>query len=66
MALLRARDAGIAALLDQGFEFNTNAFRPGQAPHGVPVRDCDQTAARLRREGHSSPMSVVPDVRVTS
>jgi hypothetical protein len=51
MALLRKSDASIAMLLDRGFDFVTNAFRPGQAPPGVPARDCDQVAVRLRREG---------------
>ncbi len=51
MTLLRAIDPRIEALLDQGFGFVTNAFRPGQAPPGIPARDCDQVAARLRREG---------------
>ncbi len=51
MTLLRATDARLAALLDQGFAFVANAFRPGQAPRGVPARDCDQVAARLRSEG---------------
>ena len=51
MQLLRIGDARIATLLDQGFGFVTNAFRPGQAPAGVPVKDCDQMADNLRREG---------------
>jgi fructose-1-phosphate kinase PfkB-like protein len=51
MQLLRKSDPRIAALLDQGFAFATNAFRPGQAPPGIPAQDCEQMAARLRREG---------------
>lgn len=51
MTLLREANARIAELLDQGFEFVTNAYRPGQAPRGVPAQDCDRMAARLRREG---------------
>lgn len=50
MALLRDSDPRIAALLDQGFAFVTNAFRPGKAPPGVSVRDCFQMAAKLRGE----------------
>ena len=34
MQLLRKSDPQIARLLDQGFAFVTNAFRPGQAPPG--------------------------------
>ena len=51
MELLRSKDARIAELLDQGFVFVTNAFRPAQAPPGIPVLDSDQTAERLRAEG---------------
>lgn len=51
MQLLRKSDVRIAKLLDQGFAFVTNAFRPGQAPPDVPVKDCDQMAAKFRGEG---------------
>ena len=51
MQLLRKSDACIAKLLAQGFAFVTNAFRPGQAPPDVPVKDCDQMGATLRGEG---------------
>jgi hypothetical protein len=51
MALLRATSPQIATLLDQGFVFVTNSFRPGMAPRSVPAQDCDRMAARLRREG---------------
>ncbi len=74
MQLLRAADPRIAALLDQGFAFVTNAFRPGRVPPGVPARD-DSRNRRIadpplmsRRQGRTGafPMSVSPDVRVTS
>ncbi len=51
MQLLRRSDVRIAALLDQGFAFVTNAFRPGQAPPGISIRDCEQMAKKLRGEG---------------
>ena len=51
LSLLRARDPRIGALIDQGFAFVTNAFRPGQAPAGIPVPDCDQVAVKLRGDG---------------
>ncbi|MFI5339347.1 MAG: hypothetical protein ACHQ7N_05870 [Candidatus Methylomirabilales bacterium] len=51
MQLLRKSDARSANLLDQGFAFVTNAFRPERVPPGIPVRDCDQMAAKLRGEG---------------
>jgi len=51
MELLRQSDTWVAELLDQGFAFVTNAFRPGLAPTGILVRDCDWMAANLRSEG---------------
>jgi len=51
MQLLRKSDARIANLLDQGFAFVTNAFRPERVLPGIPVRDCDQMAGKLRGEG---------------
>ncbi len=63
MTLLRTADPRIAELLDQGFEFVTNAFRSGQAPRGVPARDCDQMAARLRREGWEVELAPAYDER---
>jgi hypothetical protein len=51
MQLLRKKDARIARLLDEGFAFVTNAFRPGQAPPGISIRDCEQMADKLRGEG---------------
>lgn len=32
LALIAARDEKVRALLDQGFEFVTNAFKAGAAP----------------------------------
>ncbi len=63
MALLRATDAGIAVLLEQGYALVTNAFRPGQVPPGIPARDCDQVAARLRREGWEVEVAAAYDER---
>lgn len=61
MQLLRATDPRIAALLDQGFDFVSNAFRPGQAPAGVPIRDCDQLGATLRAGGWEVEMAAAYD-----
>ncbi len=61
--LLRATDPRLATLLEQGFGFVTKAFRPGQAPRGVPARDCDQVAARLRREGWEVEVAAAYDER---
>ncbi len=51
MQLLRKSDARIARLMDEGFAFVTNAFRPGHVPPGISIRDCDQMAETLRCEG---------------
>jgi hypothetical protein len=61
MQLLRATDPRIAVLLDQGFAFVSNAFRPGQAPPGVPIRDCDQLGATLRAGGWEVEMAAAYD-----
>lgn len=50
--LMAARDAAIRRLVDQGYEFVTNAFRPGSAPTGVRTKDPDGIVARLRRDGY--------------
>ncbi len=51
MLLLREADPRIAALLDQGYRFFTNAFLLDQRPPGLPVRNSDQVVAQLRSEG---------------
>ena len=61
MKLLRGADPRICALLDQGFAFATNAFRPGQAPSGVPVQDCEHMMAKLRSEGWEVAMAAAYD-----
>lgn len=61
MILLHTTDPRIAMLQDRGFAFVTNAFRPGQAPPGIPVRDCDQMAAKLRGEGWEVEMAPAYD-----
>lgn len=63
LGLLRATDPQVASLLDRGFEFVTNAFRPGQAPRGVAARDSDQMAARLRRDGWEVELAAAYDER---
>jgi hypothetical protein len=50
--LMAARDAGIRHLIEQGYEFVTNAFRPGAGPKGVRVQDAERLTARLRQEGY--------------
>ncbi len=50
--LMAARDAAIRRLVDQGYEFVTNTFRPGAAPKGVRAKDADALTGRLRKEGY--------------
>ena len=52
MKLLASRDAAIRRLVDGGYEFVTNAFRPGAGPEGVRTKDAEALQAGLRREGY--------------
>lgn len=52
LKLMVALDGGIRRLVDEGFEFVTNAFRRGAAPKGVRAKDADILATRLRQEGY--------------
>jgi hypothetical protein len=63
LSLLREADPQIAALLDRGFRFVTNTFRPGQAPADLPVRNSDQAAAQLRAEGWQVELAPAYDER---
>lgn len=50
--LMAEKDATIRGLVEKRYEFVTNAFRPGAAPHGVRVKDANTLKARLRHEGY--------------
>jgi hypothetical protein len=52
MKLLASRDAAIRRLVDGGYEFVTNAFRPGAGPKGIRTKDADTLATRLREDGY--------------
>lgn len=52
MKLMVAKDDTIRRLVGQGYEFVTNAFRPGAMPRGIRAKDADALAGRLRREGY--------------
>lgn len=52
LKLMVARDGDIRRLMEQGFEFVTNAFRRGAAPKGVRAKDADTMTARLRQDGY--------------
>lgn len=55
--LMAEKDAAIRQLVEQGYEFVTNAFRPGAAPEGVRAKDAEAVKARLRQEGYQVEVS---------
>jgi hypothetical protein len=57
LALIAARDPEIRALLDQGFEFVTNAFKTGAAPAGMKARTDREQVRRLQQEGYQVEVS---------
>ena len=61
LALIAARDPTIRALLDQGFEFVTNAFKAGAAPPGIKARTEQEHVRRLRQEGYQVELSTAYD-----
>ena len=61
LALIAARDPEIRALLDQGFEFVTNAFKAGAAPPGIKARTDREHMRRLRQEGYQVEVSTAYD-----
>jgi hypothetical protein len=61
LALIAARDPEIRALLDQGFEFVTNAFKAGAAPPGIKARTDREHVRRLRQEGYQVEVSTAYD-----
>jgi len=55
--LIAEKDAAIRRLVEQGYEFVTNAFRPGAAPEGVRAKGAEAVKARLRQEGYQVEVS---------
>jgi hypothetical protein len=52
LRLMVSRDRTIQRLVEDGYQFVTNAFRVGAAPKGVRAKDAEAVATRLRREGY--------------
>lgn len=50
--LMGSKDPAIRRLIDEGYEFITNAFRPGSKPLGLQVKDAEAVASQLRQEGY--------------
>lgn len=52
VTLLASKDPTVRDLVAKGYEFVTNAFRPGCAPRGVRAKDAEAIKARLQEEGY--------------
>jgi len=61
IALIAQQDPQIRALLDQGFEFVTNAFKAGAAPPGIKAKTDRQHVRSLQQEGYQVEMSPAYD-----
>jgi hypothetical protein len=61
VALIAARDPKIRALLDQGFEFVTNALKAGAAPPGIKAQTDQERVRSLRQEGYQVEVSTAYD-----
>jgi hypothetical protein len=61
LALIATRDPEIRTLLDQGFEFVTNAFKAGAAPSGMKARTDRDQVRRLQQEGYQVAVSAAYD-----
>jgi hypothetical protein len=61
VALIAARDPTIRALVEQGFEFVTNAFKAGARPPGIKAPTDREHVRRLRREGYQVEVSTAYD-----
>ncbi len=51
------RDTEILRLLTEGYEFVTNAFRPGRQPAGLRIKDAQGVAQALEGEGYSAALA---------
>ena len=49
--LMVSKDPAIRRLVEEGYEFVTNAFKPGAQPAAVRVKDAQTVASQLEREG---------------
>ncbi len=61
VALIAQHDPQIRALLEQGFEFVTNALKAGTAPPGIKAPTDQEHLRRLRREGYQVEMTTAYD-----
>ena len=61
LALIATQDPQIHALLDQGFEFVTNAFKAGAVPSGMKARTDQAHVRRLQQEGYQVEVTAAYD-----
>jgi hypothetical protein len=61
LALIATRDSEIRTLLDQGFEFVTNAFKAGAAPSDMKARTDRDQVRRLQQGGYQVAVSAAYD-----
>lgn len=61
LALLSEKDSNIRRLLEAGFEFVTNALKPGFVPPGIKAREDREVARRLRNEGYQVELGTAYD-----
>jgi hypothetical protein len=61
IALIAARDPTIRALLDQGFDFVTNALKAGAVPHGIKAKTEREHVRSLQQEGYQVEVTTAYD-----
>jgi ribulose bisphosphate carboxylase small subunit len=61
IALIAARDPQIRALLNQGFEFVTNALKADTAPPGLKARTDREQVRRLQQAGYQVEVTTAYD-----
>ena len=61
LALIAAQDPQIRALIDQNFDFVTNAFKAGAAPSGMKARTDRDHVRRLQQEGYQVAVTAAYD-----
>lgn len=63
IALIAACDSQIRTLLEQGFEFVTNAFKAGSAPPGMQGKTDREHVQRLQQAGYQVEVTTGYDER---
>jgi hypothetical protein len=61
LELMASKDPRIRRLIDDGYEFVTNAFTPGAKPPGLRVKDAEDVASHLKKEGYVIELSAAYD-----